>query len=148
MTNSTLDNHEHNSFYFDELQEGMAAELSKIISDEDIINFAEISCDTNPVHLDDDYAATTPFKTRIAHGSLCASFISAILGTKLPGPGCIYISQNLRFKSPVRIGDEVTARAIITKLIPEKRFVEISTQCLVGDKVVIDGEATVMAPAR
>ena len=148
MSNTELNATPYTSHYFEELEEGMVAELGKVITNEDIVEFAELSCDTNPVHLDDAYAATTPFKTRIAHGSLCASFISAILGTQLPGPGCIYISQNLRFKAPVRIGDRVTAQATIVNLIPSKRFVEIKTQCLVGDKVVIDGEAMVMVPSK
>ena len=107
-----------------------------------------MSGDTNPVHLNADYAAETMFKGRIAHGILTASFISTVIGTRLPGPGCIYVSQNLRFKAPVMIGDTVIARIVITKLIPEKRFVEMSTICTVADKVVLEGEATVMAPKR
>lgn len=134
--------------YFEDLSEGMQAQLSNTITDDDVVGFAKISGDNNPVHLDDAYAATTRFKTRIAHGILSAGFISALIATKLPGPGCIYVSQNLRFKAPVYIGEEVTATVIIHKLIPEKGFVEFSTQCHVGELLVLDGEATVMVPKR
>ncbi len=139
---------ELNGYYFDELSEGMSAVFGKTVTEADIVNFAGVSGDTNPVHLNADYAAETMFKGRIAHGILTASFISTVIGTRLPGPGCIYVSQNLRFKAPVMIGDTVIARIVITKLIPEKRFVEMSTICSVADKVVLEGEATVMAPKR
>lgn len=139
---------ELNGYYFDELSEGMSAVFGKTVTEADIVNFAGVSGDTNPVHLNADYAAETMFKGRIAHGILTASFISTVIGTRLPGPGCIYVSQNLRFKAPVMIGDTVIARIVITKLIPEKRFVEMSTICTVADKVVLEGEATVMAPKR
>ncbi|MEQ9326178.1 MAG: MaoC family dehydratase [Rhodospirillales bacterium] len=139
---------ELNGYYFDELSEGMSAVFGKTVTEADIVNFAGVSGDTNPVHLNADYAAETMFKGRIAHGILTASFISTVIGTRLPGPGCIYVSQNLRFKAPVMIGDTVIARIVITKLIPEKRFLEMSTICTVADKVVLEGEATVMAPKR
>lgn len=139
---------ELNGYYFDELSEGMSAVFGKTVTEADIVNFAGVSGDTNPVHLNADYAAETMFKKRIAHGILTASFISTVIGTRLPGPGCIYVSQNLRFKAPVMIGDTVIARIVITKLIPEKRFLEMSTICTVADKVVLEGEAVVMAPKR
>ena len=110
--------------------------------------YAGISGDTNPVHLNQEYASGTMFQGRIAHGMLSASFISAVLGTKLPGPGCIYISQTLKFKAPVRSGDTVTARATITEIIPEKRRVVMRTVCTVGETVVLEGEAMLMVPAR
>ena len=88
------------------------------------------------------------FKGRIAHGMLSAAFISTVLGTKLPGPGCIYVSQALKFKAPVRIGDTVTARVEVTVLVPEKKFVTLKTTCAVAGKLVVDGEATLMVPGK
>src|SRR5215813_14647427 len=96
--------------YVDEIDAGMTAVFTKTVTEADIVLFAGISGDTNPVHLDEDFAKSTMFKGRIAHGMLSASFISTVFGTKLPGPGAIYVSQNLKFKAPVRIGDTVTAR--------------------------------------
>ncbi|MBT6885234.1 MAG: MaoC family dehydratase [Rhodospirillaceae bacterium] len=135
-------------YYFEDLEEGMADVFAKTITDADIITFAGISGDTNPVHLNHEFAAETIFEGRIAHGMLTASFISTVIGTKMPGPGCIYVSQNLRFKAPVRSGDTVTATCTVTKLIPEKRFIELKTVCTVAGKPVVDGEATIMVPTR
>lgn len=135
-------------YYFEDLEEGMTDIFAKTVTDADIITFAGISGDTNPVHLNHEFASETIFEGRIAHGMLTASFISTVIGTKLPGPGCIYVSQNLRFKAPVRSGDTVTAKCVVTKLIADKRFVELSTVCSVGGKPVVEGEATIMAPAR
>ena len=137
-----------NGFYLEDLQVGQSASYAKTVTEADIVLFAGISGDTNPVHLNQDYAAGTMFKSRIAHGMLSAGFISAVLGTKLPGPGAIYISQQLKFKAPVRIGDTVTATATITAIVPEKRRVTLSTVCTVGETVVIDGEAVIMVPSR
>ena len=135
-------------YYFEDLAVGMEASYAKKITNDDVLAFAELSGDKNPVHLDDAYAAGTMFKQRIAHGFLTASLFSTVLGTKLPGPGCIYVSQTLKFKAPVKIGDTLMARVTIKKLNPEKKFVECETICTVGDKKVIDGEALVMVPAR
>lgn len=137
-----------NGYTFEELQVGMTALYGKTVTEADILLFAGVSGDTNPVHLHQDYAAASMFKGRIAHGMLSASFISTAIGTRLPGPGCIYVAQNLRFKAPVRAGDTVNARVTVTKLIPEKRMLELKTVCTIGDKVVIDGEATILVPAR
>lgn len=134
--------------YFEDLVVGQSATFSKTVTEADIVLFAGVSGDTNPVHLDAEYAATTMFKSRIAHGMLSAGFISTVIGTKLPGPGAIYVGQTLKFKAPVRIGDTVTARVEVTALVAEKKFATFKTQCLVGGKVVIDGEATVMVPSR
>ncbi len=134
--------------YFEDIAVGQSGTFAKTVTEADIVLFAGVSGDTNPVHLDAEYAAGTMFKSRIAHGMLSASFISTVIGTKLPGPGVIYVGQTLKFKAPVRIGDTVVARAEVTGTIPEKKFVTLKTQCLVGDKVVIDGEATVMVPSR
>lgn len=137
-----------NGLYLEDLHVGQSASFAKTVTEADILLFSGVSGDTNPVHLNADYAASTPFKTRIAHGMLSAGFISAILGTRLPGPGTIYLSQNLKFKAPVRIGDTVVATATITAIDEAKRRVTLSTQCAVGDTLVIDGDATVMVDRR
>jgi len=135
-------------YYFEDLEEGMTDVFAKTITDADIIIFAGISGDTNPLHLNHEFASKTMFEGRIAHGMLTASFISTVIGTKMPGAGCIYVSQNLRFKAPVRSGETVTATCTVTKLIPEKRLIELKTVCTVSGKPVVDGEATIMVPAR
>ena len=134
--------------YLEDLDVGMSATYAKTVSEADIVLFAGISGDSNPVHVDDDYARDTMFKGRIAHGMLTASFISAVLGTRLPGPGCIYLSQNLRFKAPVRIGDTVRAVVEVTGIDRDRARITVSTRCSVGDKTVIDGEAVLMVPRR
>ena len=135
-------------YYFEDLEEGMTDVFAKTITDADIITFAGISGDTNPVHLNHEFASETMFEGRIAHGMLTASFISTVIGTKMPGAGCIYVSQNLRFKAPVRSGETVTATCTVTKLIPEKRLIELKTVCTVSGKPVVDGEATIMVLNR
>ena len=135
-------------FYFDELSVGQTAEMTHVVGEQDLVAFAEVSGDTNPVHLDEAYAATTPFGGRIAHGMLSAAYVSAVLGTKLPGPGAIYLSQQMRFRRPVRIGDEVTAKVTITALEEKRGQVTLETVCQVAGKTVMDGEAVVMAPKR
>ena len=134
--------------YFEDLNEGMTDSFEKEITDTDIMAFAAITGDTNPIHLNEEFASETIFEGRVAHGMLTASFISTVIGTKMPGPGCIYVSQNLRFKAPVHLGEIVTARCTITKLIPEKRFVQMSTVCLVKTTQVLAGEAIVFVPTR
>lgn len=135
-------------YVFEDLAVGMTASASRTVTEADIQNFADVSGDHNPVHLDAAYAATTMFKERIAHGMLAASFISALIANALPGRGSIYVAQNLKFKAPVKIGDEVTTRLEVAALVPEKKFVTLKTQSLVRDKVVVDGEATIMVPSR
>jgi 3-hydroxybutyryl-CoA dehydratase len=135
-------------YFIEDLKTGQSASFAKTVSEADIVLFAGVSGDTNPVHLDQSFAEKTPFKTRIAHGMLSAGFISTVFGTKLPGPGAIYMSQTLRFKAPVKIGDTVVATCTVTELIPEKRRANFSTVCKVGDTVVIEGEATIMVPSR
>ncbi|MEE8351850.1 MAG: MaoC family dehydratase [Rhodospirillales bacterium] len=134
--------------YFEDLSEGMREAYAKTITNADIIAFAGISGDTNPVHLNHEFASETMFEGRVAHGMLTASFISTVIGTKLPGPGCIYVSQNLRFKAPVKVDDTVTAMCTITKLIPEKRMIEMQTLCTVGAQTVLEGEALILVPLR
>ncbi len=137
---------ENNGFTFESLHTGMSAEFSKTITETDIVNFAGISGDFNPVHINEEFAKKTRFEGRIAHGMLSAAFISTVLGTRLPGPGCIYVSQTLKFKAPVRIGDTVTAQAEVIELVPEKAMVTIKTTCLVGEKTVVEGEAVLKVP--
>jgi 3-hydroxybutyryl-CoA dehydratase len=140
--------HELHGYFLEDLSVGMSDVFAKTITDADIVAFAGVSGDTNPIHLNDEFAATTQFETRIAHGMLSASLISTVLGTKLPGPGCIYMSQNLKFLAPVRVGDTVNARATVTEIVPGKPRVKLKTECTVGDKVVATGEALLMVPSR
>jgi 3-hydroxybutyryl-CoA dehydratase len=134
--------------FLEDLSVGQSAEMARVVTEADIQAFAAVSGDANPVHLDEAYAATTPFKTRIAHGMLAGAYISAVMGTRLPGPGAIYISQTLTFKRPVRIGDEVLARATVTAIDQQRARVVLATVCLVNNKTVVEGEAVVMAPRR
>ena len=134
--------------FVEDLAVGQSASYAKTVTEADIVLFAGVSGDTNPVHLNQEFAARTMFKGRIAHGMLSAGFISTVLGTKLPGPGAIYLSQTLKFKAPVRAGDTVVARAVVTAIVPDKRRVTLTTTCQVGDTVVIEGEAVVMVPSR
>jgi 3-hydroxybutyryl-CoA dehydratase len=138
----------HPNFFFEDLREGMTDTYSRVMTDADLRAFADATGDDNPVHFDQAYAESTRFKGRICHGMLIASLISTVLGTRLPGPGTVYVSQSIRFKGPVRPGDEVVARVTVTKLIPEKKFVEFTTSCTVGGKVVIEGDAVGMIPSR
>ncbi len=134
--------------FLEDLGIGQTAELQHTVTDADIRAFAAVSGDDNPVHLDEAYAATTPFKTRIAHGMLSAGYISAVLGTRLPGPGAIYLSQTMNFRRPVRIGDEVLTRATVSAIDTERARVTLVTVCEVGGKTVVEGEAVVMVPRR
>ena len=134
--------------FFEDLSLGQEASLSNTVSEADIVAFADVSGDRNPVHLDADYAATTMFKERIAHGMLSAAYISAVFGMKLPGPGAIYISQSLKFKAPVKIGDTVVTTVRVAELVPEKRRVRFECVCTVNDKPVVEGEAVLMVPTR
>ncbi len=133
----------------DELKVGQTARFSKTITETDIYLFAGITGDLNPAHVDEEFAKKTFFKTRIAHGMLSASFISTIIGTMLPGPGTIYLSQEVRFLAPVKIGDTVSAIAEITEIRPEKKRVWLKTTCTNQDgTVVVDGQAVVSPPRR
>ena len=139
---------ERRGYLLEDLSVGMAAGFTKTVTDADLVLYAGVSGDTNPVHIDEEYAAATPFKGRIAHGMLTASFISAVLGTILPGPGAIYLSQSLRFKAPVRPGETVRAVARVTAIDQQRKRVTLETVCTVGDRTVIEGEALIMVPAR
>ncbi len=137
-----------NGYYIEDLEEGMTAVFGKTVTDADILMFAGVSGDTNPVHLNEEFALGTPFQGRIAHGMLTASLISTVLGTKLPGPGCIYLSQSLKFLAPVRAGDTVRAEVTLRSLDKERRRCVFETVCKVGGKNVLEGEALIMVPRR
>lgn len=139
---------ELHGYYLEDLSVGMTSIFAKTVTEADIVMFAGISGDTNPVHINQLFAEGSIFKNRIAHGMLSASLISTVVGTRLPGPGCIYVSQNLRFRAPVKAGDTVVARATIKEILPERRRVALTTVCTVGDTVVIDGEAVMLVANR
>ncbi|MFO1532059.1 MAG: MaoC family dehydratase [Kiritimatiellia bacterium] len=134
--------------FLEDLSVGQTADLTRTVAEGDLAAFAEVTGDTNPVHLDAAYAAGTAFKERIAHGMLSAGYISAVIGTKLPGPGAIYVAQSLRFRRPVKIGDTVTATATVTAIDEARARVTLSTVCNVAGKAVLDGEAEIMVPRR
>ena len=131
----------------EDLHVGQEAIRSNLVTELTILAFADVSGDKNPVHLDASYASGTIFKERIAHGMLSAGFISAVVGMDLPGPGAIYISQTLNFKAPVKIGDTVISTVKVLEILPKRR-VRFSTICAVDGKVVVEGEAVMMVPAR
>jgi 3-hydroxybutyryl-CoA dehydratase len=134
--------------HFEDLELGQTASVAKTITEADVLMFAAVSTDNNPVHINAEAAARTPFGERIAHGMLSAGLISAVLGTRLPGPGTIYLGQTLRFRAPVRIGATVTATAEVIALDAVKKRATLRTVCTVGNKTVIEGEATVLVPSR
>jgi 3-hydroxybutyryl-CoA dehydratase len=133
---------------FGDLALGQTARLRHVVTDADVADFARLTGDANPIHLDEAYAATTRFGGRIAHGMFTAGLISALLGTKLPGPGAIYISQTLRFLAPVRIGAELEASVEVVALEPRGRRCRMACRVVAGDIAVLDGEAEVMVPAK
>ena len=139
--------HQH-GYYLEDLSIGMTSSFEKTITDKDIQAFAAITGDTNPVHLDDEYAATTPFKARIAHGMMSAGLISTVLGTQLPGPGCIYLDQQIKFRAPVFIQDTVVATVTVEDINQRRGRVTLKTQCFVNDKLVADGIASMMVDKK
>ena len=134
--------------YFEDLSLGMRESYSKLVKSSDVVGFAEISGDRNPIHLSEHFAAKTPFGGRIAHGLYTASLVSAVIGTRLPGPGAIYLSQTLRFLAPVRIGDTVEASVEIMELSEKGNRASLKCQCKVCEVVVLEGDAVVKIPAR
>ncbi len=136
-------------YTFEEIQLGMNASVENTVSDADIRSFADVSGDCNPVHLDAEFARGTPFGDRISHGMLTASYISAVFGMHLPGPGAIYVTQTLNFKRPVWIGDVIRTTVTVAEMFPVKRRVRFECVCRNGeDKVVLEGEAMLMIPGR
>lgn len=130
---------------FSEIKIGQKASMTKTFTDEDVRLFAQVSNDHNPVHLDEEYAKNSMFGARICHGILVSGLISAVLASKLPGPGCIYLGQELRFTSPVYINDTITAELEVAEIREDKQIIKLNTTCVnQNGKVVITGVATVM----
>lgn len=134
--------------FFEDLSVGQKASFGKTITEADIVLFAAVTGDTNPMHLNAEYAKDSIFGERIAHGMLAAGLITKVMGTQLPGPGTIYMSQSLRFRKPVRIGDTVTATVEITALDAAKHRATLRTVCAVKGEPVLEGEALVAVPSR
>ncbi len=135
-------------YYLEDLSLGMSHEVSHTVTEQDVDDFARICGDYNPIHMDEDYAAQTPFGGRIAHGALTASYISAILGNDLPGPGAIFMTLELKFRAPVRIGDTVVARAEVSDIHMRRGKVTMAVRCTVGQTVVCKGIAGVMVEKK
>ena len=143
-----LDNFPRGTICIEDIEMGMTRHLRKVVTDEDIEMFAQVSTDHNPVHLDDEYAQDTIFEGRIAHGMLTAGLISAVIGEQLPGHGTVYMGQTLKFLAPVRPGDMVLAEVEVIGIDLAKRRVQLDCRCKVDGKKVLIGEATVLAPSR
>ncbi|PTX43802.1 MaoC family dehydratase [Allosediminivita pacifica] len=143
-----FDNLPRGTICIEDIEMGMSRYLQKQVTDRDIEMFAEVSTDRNPVHLDEDYAQETIFEGRIAHGMLTAGLISAVIGEQLPGHGTVYLGQSLKFLGPVRPGDTVRAEVTVTGIDHAKRRVTLDCRCEVDGKLVLAGEAKVLAPSR
>ena len=133
---------------FEDLSVGMRETLMKTVMETDVVGFARLSGDDNPIHLCDVYAEGTKFGQRIAHGLYTASLISAVLGTRLPGPGAVYRSQTLNFHAPVKIGDVVTVTVVVVELVPDGGKIRLACEAHVDGRIVLDGEAIVSVPRR
>jgi 3-hydroxybutyryl-CoA dehydratase len=135
-------------YYLEDLSVGISHCYAKTVTEADVILYAGITGDDNPIHINEEFAAETRFKTRIVHGMFCAGLISCVAGTRLPGPGCIYVDQQLRFKAPVHIGETVTATCIVKEINQERRRIVMETFCTVKGNIVVEGEATFMVDRR
>jgi 3-hydroxybutyryl-CoA dehydratase len=136
------------TLYFEDLDVGQQASLMRTVMNDDVHLFAALSGDTNPIHISEAFAASTKFGQRIAHGMFTASLVSAILGTRLPGPGAVYLSQTIQFLAPVRIGDVVTATVEVVELVPARRRVRLFCECVCDGRAVLEGEAWVAVESR
>lgn len=134
--------------YFNELAVGDFDEYRKTVTETDVVLFAGLTGDNNPMHIDEEFASQTRFGSRIIHGMLTASFLSSVIGMKMPGPGCIYMGQNIKFLKPVHIGETVTARATVIEIYPEKQRIKLLTECIVRGVVVLTGDALVWVPNK
>ena len=143
-----LDHAPRGTICIEDIEIGMVRSLRKVVTDRDIALFAEISTDENPIHLDENYAQNNIFDGRVAHDMLAAGLINAVIGEQLPGHGTVYLGQNLKFLAPVRPGDMVLAEVEVTDIDHSRRRVTMNTRCIVEDKVVLTGNATVLAPSR
>lgn len=139
---------ELHGFFIEDLELGMTDVYVRAITETDVIQFSQISGDDNPLHMNEEFAKKTVFKGRIVHGMLSCGYISSVLGTKLPGPGCVYLNQNLNFRAPVRIGDIVQSRVTIRDVDIKSNRVVCEAVCSIGEKIVIDGTATLWVPNR
>lgn len=135
---------ELHGYYLEDLEVGMSASFAKTISESDVYGFAGISGDTNPIHINEEYAKATPFGQRIAHGMLSAALISTVAGTKLPGPGAVYVDQQIKFKAPLFIGQTARAEIVVQEIDQRRRRVICDTKVYVGDKAIATGQATFM----
>tara|TARA_X000001036_G_scaffold197653_1_gene186090 strand:+ start:202 stop:666 length:465 start_codon:yes stop_codon:yes gene_type:complete len=135
-------------YFVEDLSVGQSVSLQKKITEKDIMDFSTLTGDTNPVHVNDDFAKKTIFKERIAHGFLSASLISTVIATKLPGPGSIYLSQNLKFLAPVFIDDEVVTKVTIKNIDLLKKRVLLITESFISEKKIITGEALVLVDSK
>jgi 3-hydroxybutyryl-CoA dehydratase len=142
------ENDDLHGFFIEDLSVGMTASYAKTITETDIVIFAGISGDNNPLHLNEEFARESIFKGRIAHGMLTAVFISTVLGTKLPGPGCIYLNQEVKFLAPVRPGETVTTQVTISAVDLEKCRAVATSVCTVAGKPVVEGVSTLLVPSR
>ena len=133
---------------FEDLALGQRASLMRTVMDDDLHLFAAVTGETNPIHTSETFAAGTRFGQRIAHGMFTASLVSAVIGTRLPGPGAVYLSQTIRFLSPVRIGDVVTATVEVVELLGERRRARLFCECVADGKAVLKGEALLAVPGR
>lgn len=133
---------------FEDLALGQRASLMRTVMDDDLHLFAAVTGDTNPIHTSETFAAGTRFGQRIAHDIFTASLVSAVIGTRLPGPGAVYLSQTIRFLSPVRIGDVVTATVEVVELLEERRRARLFCECVADGKAVLKGEALLAVPGR
>lgn len=135
-------------YYIEDLEKGMSVSVSKTFTERDVAMYASLSTDDNPMHMNEEFAAHTRAGGRVMHGMITASLISAIVGTRLPGPGCLWMSQELRFLAPVRIGEPVVAGARLDDIDRARQRVRLTTVCTVRDKTVLDGSALVWVPSR
>ncbi len=135
-------------YYLEDLSPGMSAEITRVVTDEDVRGFADLTGDHNPVHVDDEFAAQTMFKGRIAHGAFIASWLSAVMGMQLPGPGAIFRSLNLNYRGPVKIGEEVTARVEVETIDAARQLVTLSCSCIVRGRKVVRAQAAAWVARR
>ncbi len=145
MQTRTLELH---GYYLEDLYIEQTAVFGKTITETDVLLFSGVSGDTNPLHLNKDFASQTQFGECIVHGMLTASLISALIGTRLPGPGCVYMSQSIKWTHPVKVGDTVMARVTVIDINHDKAHVRLQTTCCVDDEIVLEGEALIKTPRR
>ena len=135
-------------YRYEELELGMQAAFEKTVTQAEVVQFGDISGDLNPAHFDEKFARGTRLGERVVHGMLTASLVSAVLGTRLPGPGCLFVSQTTHFKAPVRVGDTVSVQATIVRLDDQRQFAEFETRCSVDETTVLEGSALVWVPSE